>query len=392
MQRATHIIVVIALTLATAAMYAVSMRANYLYGYSIGLTPETKLAIAWANVGADLWKGFGLIVAVGLWRSNSKRTALLIGATWFACLLFSVSSAIGIYVQERSGLTSGREAQRISYQDAESELRKIEDALKTTRQRVSVGEVEANIASVLATPVLVGDIVRGTVATLSGNCSKHDPRTAHACAEIARLRGDLAMARDIARSEKRGRELREILIALRERGGVAASDPVGEFWSWLTRGLLSVKDVGFGLPLAFALVVEMVSAFGPFGIVAYVEATRHAPERDMSRHSATSHDTSRLLTTITDTDTNSDDIEQMIAYIAERTAPTDAANGVGVGELFTDYRAWCLRLRRLPLEVTAFARAFDQLCASAELNGTIKKVGRRYFGIALVAEEMRGRS
>jgi len=78
--------------LKTAAMYAVSMRANYLYGYGIGQSPDTKLAIAWANVAADLWKGFGLIVAVGLWRCKSRRAAIVISLTWLVCLCFSVSS------------------------------------------------------------------------------------------------------------------------------------------------------------------------------------------------------------------------------------------------------------------------------------------------------------
>jgi hypothetical protein len=388
MERATNIIVVVALTLATAAIYAVSMRANYLYGYGIGQSPETKFAIAWANVGADLWKGFGLIVAVGLWRANSRRATALTGATWFACLLFSVSSAIGVYVQERSGMTSGREAQRISYQDAERELHKIDDALKADTDRASVAQVEASIAVILATPVFAGEIVRGTVATVSLNCTKHVARTAQPCAQIARLRGDLARAVETARLEQRASALREILSALRERGGAAAPDPVGEFWSWLSRGFLSAKDVGFGLPLAFAIMVEMVSAFGPFGIVAYVEATRIASERDMSRRSATAHDTSWLLSTMPEADGGG----QVIAYIAERTEPTDNSESLGVGELFADYRAWCARARNLPLEIKEFVRAFDRLCASAELRGTIKKLGHSYVGIALVAEEMRGRS
>src|SRR5438876_714664 len=94
-------IVITALGVATLGMFAVSMRANYLYGYGIGQSPETKTAIAWANVGADIWKGFGLIVVVALWRSTWRRAAIAIGLTWLVCLTFSVSSAIGIYVQER---------------------------------------------------------------------------------------------------------------------------------------------------------------------------------------------------------------------------------------------------------------------------------------------------
>src|SRR6476620_7023972 len=109
MERAIRIAVIVVLALATSAMYAVSMRANYLYGYGIGQSADTKIAIAWANVAADLWKGFGVIVAVALWRAKSRRAAIVVSLTWLVCLCFSVSSAIGIYVQERSVLTSSRE-------------------------------------------------------------------------------------------------------------------------------------------------------------------------------------------------------------------------------------------------------------------------------------------
>jgi len=60
-------------------------------------------------------------------------------------------------------------------------------------------------------------------------------------------------------------------------------------WAWVTRGFISVQSVGFGLPLFFALMIEMVSAFGPLGIVSYAEATREKQGltcRDASRRSA----------------------------------------------------------------------------------------------------------
>jgi len=60
--RAVRWLVIVALSIATVGMFLISMRANYLYGRSIGQSPETQEAFAWANVGADIWKGFGLIV------------------------------------------------------------------------------------------------------------------------------------------------------------------------------------------------------------------------------------------------------------------------------------------------------------------------------------------
>jgi hypothetical protein len=383
MERAVRVVVIVVLALATAAMYAVSMRANFLYGYGIGQSPDTKLAIAWANVAADLWNGFDLVVAVGLWRAMSRRAAVLISLTWFVCLVFSVSSAIGIYVQERSALTGSREAQHASLADAAHELRDIEQKLKREGERKTVAEVEASIAAVLARPIVLAERVRGTVGTISNNCTKHDARTANTCADVARLHTDLARVVEATRLEERAAELRRSIDSLRTRGGASAPDPVGEFWAWLTRGFFTVKDVGFGLPLAFAVMIEMVSAFGPLGIVAYAEATREATGRDVSRHVAKRRDMSGPSATISDSVAEHDGAADVVTYIAERTEPTESAAGIGVEELFADYLAWCKQGRIAALRLKEFTRAFDVLRSSPELQGTIKKFGSRYFGIAL---------
>ncbi len=155
--RAVRWLVIFALSVATAGMFLISMRANYLYGRSIGQSPETQEALAWANVGADVWKGFGLIVVTVLWRARFRRAAITTGLTWFVCLSFSVSSAIGIYVQERTSLTGSREAKHVSYEDAQHELADVERKLEGLARHRSVGEVEAAIAGVLARPIVIAD-------------------------------------------------------------------------------------------------------------------------------------------------------------------------------------------------------------------------------------------
>ena len=372
------------LTIATAGMFVVSMRANYLYGYGIGQTPETQLAIAWANVGADVWKGFGLIVVVTLWRRHSRRAAAAVSLTWVVCLAFSVSSAIGIYVQERTALTSGREAKHASYADAVKELAEIEIRSKALGVHRPVAQVEAMIAGVLARPVTIGDRVRGTVGALSDNCARNETRTAADCVEVAALRADLAVAVEAARLEARAARLRQQLTALRERGGSAAPDPVGEFWAWITRGSVSVKDVGFGLPLAFALMIEMVSAFGPFGIASYVEATRTATQTDTSRHVAAQHAVASQVQTNRDDGLVEKDAGRVVRYMADRTEPTNSPTAVGVEQLHADYEVWCLSKALQPLSQEEFVDEFDRVRQSPELAGKIKKFGSRYFGIAFV--------
>ena len=141
---------------------------------------------------------------------------------------------------------------------------------------------------------------------------------------------------------------------------------------------MTVRDVGFGLPLAFAIMIEMVSAFGPLGILTYAEVT-DTTRRDVSRHVASVRDMSGPAVAV------DQDPAQLVAYIAERTEPAESAASVGIDELFADYRAWCAQRRAGSLRLEEFMRAFDVLRASPELQGKIKKFGARYFGIALAA-------
>ena len=118
--------VIAVLVLATATMFVVSLRGNFLFGYGIGQTPEKRQLFAWANVAADVWKAFGLIVLTVLWRNRHRRMAVIGGLAWFACLLSGVNSAIGVYVHDRMTMTGARHAKHATYADAAKELAELE--------------------------------------------------------------------------------------------------------------------------------------------------------------------------------------------------------------------------------------------------------------------------
>jgi hypothetical protein len=130
---------------------------------------------------------------------------------------------------------------------------------------------------------------------------------------------------------------------LRGKGGSLAADPVGEFWAWLTRGWITVRAVGFGLPLFFALMIETVSAFGPLAIAAYAEATRRHADHDVTRPVAAGRAVSRYAgvgradATLIETE-----VGQVVPFMADRTEPTTDPSAISIEELHTDYELWCL--------------------------------------------------
>jgi hypothetical protein len=359
-------------------MFIVSSRGNYLYGYSLGQTPEKRELFAWANVAADVWKAFGLVAIGALWRERRRRAALLGSVAWLLCLAFGLNSALGVYVQDRTTFTGSREAVHATYREAEAELVVVEGQRRALAAHRSPGEIEAAIDAILLRAVTVGERIRGTVASLSANCTKVDARTQEMCAEITVLRQELAVAIEARRLEGRIGSLREQIVNLRQHGGSIAADPVAEFYAWLTRGFVSVRDVGFGFPLAFALLIEIVSAFGPVTIAGYADATRRVtvrhvgPEPDIA-----GHDRSRPALTAT----GRGDAGAVLSWIAERATPTNDNRAVGIDELHNDYVAWS----PLPaMAIDQFQRAFDQAREVPELVGKIRKFGDRYYGIALL--------
>lgn len=361
-------------------MFAISMRGNYLYGYGIGQTDEKRTLFAWANVAADVWKAVGLIAVAMLWRERHWRIALIGCIAWLLCLFSGLNSAIGVYVQDRAELTGTRAAKHATYKDAEKELAEIEGKLHRLSRHRSIGELDALIAAALARPVTIGERVRGTVGALSGDCKKLDTRTAETCTEVAQLRTEHAVAAESKTLDNRADVLRKHIAALRDRGSSLAADPLGEFYAWATRGILSVRDVGLGFPLFFALLIEMVSAFGPITIARYIEATRPATASSGGlRPGAAS--LGRRWPAV------SDDNGRVITWMAEHARPTADATSVSIDELWNDYTGWCAANDLPATTAKKFANEFDRVREMPELAGKIRKFGNRYYGISMSAHE-----
>lgn len=317
-----------------------------------------------------------------LWHSRHRRVALAGSVAWLVCLLTGINSAIGVYVQDRAALTGERQSKHASYRDAERDLVEVEAKRAQLASARSVGEVDALIIAALSQPVVVNDRVRGIVARLSSDCHAPDARTAEFCAEVARLRSERAGAEEAARLQLRASELRAEIAQLREHGNASSPDPVGEFYAWATRGILSVRDVGFGFPLFFALMIEIVTAFGPITVVRFAEvsATSTATSNTGATwRTPTSHASTRPVAGLV-----TDRVEDRVAeWMSARATPRSDGGATSLSDLHRDFDAWCGTQHLPSCEVPAFAQAFDRLREMPELNGKIRKFGSRYYGIAV---------
>lgn len=376
--------VMIVLGLATAGMVAVSMRANYLFGYGFGQSPEKAQVFGWANVAADLWKVSGLILIGGLWRARRKRLAVVFFPLWLLCLLWGLTGAIGVYAQDRTASTGFRESAAATYADAERELADLERRMAGLTPR-TVAQIDAAIATVLARPVRSGDRMRGTVGSISDNCTREDRRTADACLEVARLREERAAAQEASRLRDRAVELRTALAPLRERGAALPADPAAEIFAWLSGGQLRVHDISFGFPLVFALLIELISAFGPAAIAAFADATRGAGKGSPTTTEPATARHGELRPAMA----SSGEPRQVANWMSERTEPTAGGPAISIEQLHEDFARWCAVRGTADFGEKAFQAAFDQVREAREIRGSIRKFGNRYFGIRITGGAVR---
>jgi hypothetical protein len=190
----------------------------------------------------------------------------------------------------------------------------------------------------------------------------------------------LAAAKESKSLEQRIATLREQIARMREHGASDVPDPVGEFYAWATRGLLSVRDVGFGFPLFFALLIEVVSAFGPITIARYAELTRQPTVKpDMVVMPAmASYGRPRPALAF------AQEVEHLVEWMAARATPAADASAVTVEALHTDYQEWASETDRPRMSAQAFRNEFDRVREMPEVAGKIRKFGNRYYGIRLV--------
>jgi hypothetical protein len=171
---------------------------------------------------------------------------------------------------------------------------------------------------------------------------------------------------------------------LREGGGALPADPVAELFAWLSRGQLNVRDIAFGFPLVFAFLIEVVSAFGPAGIVAYADATRWQPAESRTRPRPAVASSGELQSV----EAGLSEHGRVVQWMADRTEPTEDTSARTIEELHADYEVWCLGKGLRAGACETFAQEFDRVREVPQLAGKIRKFGNRYYGIRLVSSNV----
>ena len=224
--------------------------------------------------------------------------------------------------------------------------------------RRSAAELEAAISAALLRPIESYQRIR-TVTDISDNCQRADVRTAEACAAVAKLREDLASAKEERDLDRQISELKSQARQLRERGAMKSADPQAELLARLSGGMLSPHDVGPGLSLLLAVTIELVSAIGPTVIFGFAEATERGERKWPDKA-----------------------IGLVVDYLEKRVEPAANTDTLSESALYADYAAWCRASGRAAMSAAEFVTGFDQLRAENGL-GKIRKRKGGYCGIKL---------
>ncbi len=264
-------------------------------------------------------------------------------------------------MEDRSARAGNRETLQLTYGETQAEISRIEQKRKGLREHRSQSEIEAAINTLLTRSVVSNQRVRGTIASLSHDCQRADGRTVEACAEISRMREELAAAHEERELDGRLGELSRQAHQLRERGAARPADPQAELLARVSRGWLAAGDIGPSLSLLLAVMIELISAFGPAVLSAYAETARLP--RGAGENKSPGF---------------------VIDYLAERVRPAGSRDVLPARDLYADYAAWCLTHKRLALLLPAFVVALDHARAENGLH-KIRKRKDCYYGIRIGA-------
>lgn len=233
------------------AVAVVSTTFNAMFAYSLGSSSQEQGAWLLASLGFSLFV-IGIPIARPLIREQRPdldRKALYL---WLACLLFSITSALGFSASTRDHSAASATVAIKNHTAHESEIARVEARLDKLPPQRPYGAVEAELDAAIKE--------NATTQFKTQGCMVIETRSAQkACARVLSLQTELATIKDAAKLEEKLSELRSQL----DTGAMSTSaDPQAETLSWLTGGSIDQNIVRRLLSVFVALLVEAGSAIG----------------------------------------------------------------------------------------------------------------------------------
>src|SRR5262245_28732691 len=327
---------------AAGALTIVSVITNARFGWTLGANTVDRTAYAATSVAIDVLKVGLPLLAMPLWANRRRALAVCAIAMWICCTTWSAIAALGFAASTRG----------------ETVAQRIADAKARTGWEATVERAERQIAdlalhrpSAVVRAELNAAVVAGSVWQRSKRCTDITlDGSRAACAEVLRLRQELATAEEVERLENKVVAGRAQLATVSVAG--ADADPQATVLASLIG--FDQTHIRAGIAFLMALILEAGSALG-FAIVA--TATKGFPQpqhQTIYRHANPAQPTTQT---------------------QQGSAPSD-----------NDIRRWALSgLDIDPVSSVPARRAYEGFCNGARGQG-IEPPTETYFGRQLTKE------
>ncbi len=368
--------------LAGIVLLVVSAAMNWRFGFSLGKTELDAQIYAAASAAADGLKA--LLPFFILWALRQKNLVQVTAGIllWCVCSAYSLTSSLGFAALNRADTVGAREAQAVQYSDLRAELKRAREKLSWVPQHRSMGEVDADLQSVLAQPIRKGRRTLGTVGEYTQNCSNVNFRSQRLCNQVLNLRKELAVSRQAYNLETQIKDLKnklDVMSAETRAVATAGADPQAKMLSNLIG--VDIQKVQIGLIILVALLVELGSGLGLFVAYAHMrpreadEAVKAADSdfKDPETITIVPPPAKRLMPPNND-----------LKRFHEQWVEPDEDSSVTATEIYEHYRVWCEVFGKDPMALPVFGRNYSEMgVQKAKIGGRI-----RYIGISLIRPEI----
>ncbi|MEM9726894.1 MAG: hypothetical protein AAF909_15775 [Pseudomonadota bacterium] len=232
------------------AMFVISAFMNFRFGMTLGAQSFDQWLYGFASLTADGFKALLPFLVIALWSGGKRLLSAAALAIWALCVAWSLASAMGFATTTREVSAASREATNETRDALRERAARLETQIGLLPSHRPAGAVRGAIAN--------ADVPR-EIWNRTRQCADVTlPESLAACAEVLRLRQELAVAEDAARLEAALGETRRALSSVSVVG--PSADPQAE----TIAGLVGAEPgrVQTGLALLITLLIEAGSSLG----------------------------------------------------------------------------------------------------------------------------------